>query len=721
MKTYFSLLILLCVGQTALGQVNNQEKAPVFPACENTLDHEAQDCFFNQLNDYMFAHFQVPEVAKQANFNGKVITLFEVDATGAFKVLYVDALYPELVDETKRVFSELQPIKPATYNGNPTYAKYTLTLSFPLKSAAQLMEEKKAAELAEANSYKTLAKKENPEFDAVEKSYGPFKDPQFSSHLNIPFSHNLYSTFDDEMNQLGANSHTGSKPFTYTEVAKYHDFAKAKESIMFQDKSWTSRKLFNENLVAIQGRGYWFTMNPVFDLQVGKSSDTKTMTFINTRALQIQGGLGEQFNFTTTIYESQGFFADFYNRYAGSIYPSGSGGKEGNPAIIPGIGIAKDFKTTKYDFPSAEAVLSFSPNSVFNFQLGYSRNFIGDGYRSILQGDGASPYPFFKINTSFWKIKYTNTYMWLKDVRKDVTVDRTYATKYMANHYLSWNISKKWNMGFFESVIWTNDNNRGFDINFVNPIIFYRSVEFSSSARSGNAMLGFTSKYKWNNFINFYGQFLLDEFNLGDMKAGNKSWRNKYGYQLGAKYYNAFGVKNLYFQLEYNNVRPYVYSHSNPITNYGHNNQSMGHNWGSNFRELVAIARYAKGRWFGEAKCNVGVRGLDYDTSVDGFNYGSNIYKDYDVARPYENGVKIGQGNKANVLIGDLQVGYLVNPSTNLKVFGNLMYRNYSPTTDTRETFVANINPGSEAQFKQTTTWFSIGLRSDIFNWYFDY
>jgi hypothetical protein len=62
---------------------------------------------------------------------------------------------------------------------------------------------------------------------------------------------------------------------------------------------------------------------------------------------------------------------------------------------------------------------------------------IGDGYRSwkVI----ASPYPYFKINTNFWKIKYTNTYMWLKDVRPEVTRENL-ATKFMANHYLSWNI-----------------------------------------------------------------------------------------------------------------------------------------------------------------------------------------------------------------------------------------------------------------------------------------
>jgi hypothetical protein len=293
----------------------------------------------------------------------------------------------------------------------------------------------------------------------------------------------------------------------------------------------------------------------------------------------------------------------------------------------------------------------------------------------------------------------------------------------MANHYLSWNASKRLNVGFFESVVWTNDNNRGFDINFVNPIIFYRSVEFSSSARSGNALLGMTSKYKWNNNINLYGQFLLDEFSLGEMKSGNQSWKNKFGYQFGAKYFNAFGVKNLYLQAEYNMVRPYVYAHSSVITNYGHNNQSMGHIWGSNFKELTAIARYNKGRLFADAKFSIGIRGADLDTAKDSLNYGSNIYKDYDVNRAYEKGVKIGQGNKANIMIADVQVGYLVNPSTNLKLFANLIYRSFSPKINTVDGFNGDTKKivGSMSAFKENTTWFSIGLRADLFNWYNDY
>jgi len=681
----------------------HSEKFPIFPGCESIQGEDLENCFYEKVHDFVYSNFKLPSDLPK-DYAGTMIVLFEVDEKGVFKVQYVDANEEKLAVESRRVFAMMPRVEPATYNGKVTYSKYTIKMNFPLQTMAQIKEAKAAEELAIKNS-NTFVKNDNELEEVSKMNYKTFSKPQYVSHLNIPFSHSFYAQFDDEMNQVGANNHTGSKPFNYAEVSKYYNLKEANEKLAKNRSGWWGKKLWNENLVEIQGEEYWFTLNPVLDLQLGKSdpSESKT-TFINTRGIQFNGGLGKTVNFTTTIYESQGRFADYYNRYAESIKPGG-----GNPAIIPGMGIAKDFKTDAYDFPMAEANLSVTPNKFFNLNLGYGRNFIGDGYRSLLMSDGASPYPFFKLNTTFWKIKYTNLYTWLKDVRTDVTVDRTYATKYVASHYLSMNVTNRWNLGFFESVVWANTNNRGFDMSFVNPIIFYRAVEISSSSRSGNALLGLTSKYKLNNQVNFYAQFLLDEFSLKDIKAGDKSWKNKYGYQLGAKYYNAFSVKNLLLQAEYNNVRPYVYAHSEAITNYGHNNQSLGHQWGGNFREFVAIARYFNGRYFADAKITYGVRGLDFDTTTDSFNYGSNIYKDYDLDRPYNSGVEIGQGNKTTVFIADLQAGYLINPSTNLKLFGSLIYRNFNPEADTA------------TAFKENTTWFSVGLRCDIFNWYFDY
>lgn len=698
MKKIIYFFGLLCVHQIH-AQVVHHEKAPAFPACQSVLDKDLKSCFDQQLQQFVYDNFKTPDAVAENKYVGKIVTLFEVDAQGQFKVIYVDAFYPELKEEIKRVFALLPKIESGTYNGVPTYTKYTLHTDLPLVAPSQAIL-KSDVPIAIANP-----KLESNEFAQVEKDYVSFSNPQFKSHLNIPFSHSYYSQFERGMHQVGTNSHTGSKPYTYAEVGKYYDFQKQNNAVQWSTKSWWGRKLFHENLVAIQGKDYWFTLNPIFDLRVGSTSPkVDGFTYVNTRAIQIQGGLGENLTFTSSIFESQGYFADYYNRLSMAQRPSG-----GNPAIVPGIGIAKDFKGNQFDFPSAEAILAYTPTKHLNLQLGYSRNFIGDGYRSLLEADGASPYPFVKINTTFWKIKYTNTYMWLKDVRPEVTAEKTYATKYMANHYLSWNVSKRWNMGFFESVVWTNTNNRGFDANFINPIIFYRSVEFSSSSKSGNAALGLTSKYKWNNQLNFYGQFFIDEFSVGEMFGGKNSWRNKLGYQLGAKYFDAFGVPNLYLQAEYNIVRPYVYSHSEVITNYAHNNQSMGHNWGSNLNEIVAIARYTKGRWFADAKLNMGIRGLDFDTTADGKNYGSNIYKDYDLNRSSDVGVTVGHGNKTQLFIADLNAGYLVNPNANLKLFANFIYRDFKPTVDTPKVF------------KGTTTWFSVGLRSDVFNWYFDY
>ncbi|NMH27104.1 gliding motility protein RemB [Flavobacterium silvaticum] len=702
-------VLLICSFLPVFAQT---QRAPVYPGCESENEAQREACFYNKVQQVVFESFKVPQDVA-ADYSGMATVLFEVTDKGEFKVLFVDSDKPSVAEESKRVFATLPKVSPATFNGKTTYQKYTLRIAIPLVDPKEMNVQDLSKPVVlpsgmvqpKPKKPKIDHSKELAEFDSVAKTYKKWDNPQFRSHLNIPFSHSYYAQFDDAMNQIGANNHTASKPYAYADVNRYYNLETAYQKIAKNKTGWWGRKLWNESTVQIQGEDYWFTLNPILDLQLGKSSSDKVdNTFVNTRGIRLEGGLGENINFTTTIYESQGRFADYYNAYAESIKPSG-----GNPAIIPGMGIAKGFKDDAYDFPLAEANLSYTPAKFLNLNLGYGRNFIGDGYRSLLLGDGVSPYPYFKINTTFWKIKYTNVYTWLKDVRPEATVDGTYATKFSAAHYLSLNLTKRWNIGFFESVVWARDENRGFDMSFINPIIFYRSVEFASSSKSGNALLALTTKYKFTNQFNFYAQYLLDEFSLADMKSGDKSWKNKFGYQLGLKYFNAFDIDHLTLQMEYNRVRPYVYSHSDPITNYGHNNQSLGHNWGSNFQELLVIARYNYGRYFADVKFTFGQRGFDFDTSEDSYNYGSNIYKNYTEGRPYDTGVKVGQGNRADVFFTDIQAGYLVNPATNLKLYASFIYRSFEPKTDTALVFGEN------------TAWFSIGLRSDVFNWYFDY
>ncbi|MEZ4855547.1 MAG: gliding motility protein RemB [Gelidibacter sp.] len=704
MKNFFLFIFIGFQCAVFAQNITNYEKPPVFTGCENQPISNLKACFNNKINQYIFEHFKTPQIVTDDQYKGLVQLLFEVDKEGKMNLLYVDAVYKELKEETQRVFDSLPTIQPGTYNGKPTYFQYSLSIKIPLVNPETIQNEaENQTEKQPMQQVEDLNAVVSQEYDSISSSITKYQGQEYQSQLNIPFTHTYYARFDQQMNALGTNSHTASKPFMYDDVAPYYDFAAEKKALIKGSDKWWSRKLWDEHLVQVQSKDYWFTLDPIFDLQVGKDTDANfSSTFNNTRGFNVQGGLGKKFSFSASVFESQGRFAQYYNQYAESLKAFGP-----DPAIIPGRGIAKRFKKDAYDYPVAEAYLSYTPAKFINIQFGHGKNFIGDGYRSLLQSDVSSPYPFLKLSTKFWKIKYTNTWMWLKDVRPEVTEDGAFLTKYMANHYLSWNVSKRLNIGLFESVIWANSNNRGFDINYLNPIIFYRAIEFETGQGAGNALVGASAKYKWNNKVNLYGQFILDEFSLKDVKAGKKSWKNKFGYQLGIKYFDAFKVDHLMLQFEYNQVRPYTYSHNTIVLNYGHNNQSMAHLWGANFKEAIFIGRYNYKRWFADAKFIFGTRGFDFNNGTDNYSYGGDIYRNYN-DRPFDSGVKIGQGIKTKTFNAELQTGYIINPVSHLKLFTNISYRNFNPDATTATTF------------KSSTLWLSLGVKTDLFNWYFD-
>lgn len=696
MKQFFSLFLLFFTfSLTAQVSATQYEKYPVFSNCKGVSVDTMEECFSETLQRFIYDNYEVPADIALQNYKGNVNVLFEVTKEGKFKILYVDGIFEELSAEARRVFEMLPTLEPATYNGAPTYVQFTMPIAIPLVEPGKSMTSGLVA--SENDAIEQLVN----EYEDIENLQ--YQNEEYRSNINIPLSHHNYSLFDPAMNRVGLNSHTAQKPYIYSEVNKYYDFEANNASISKKRNSWFGRKLWNEHMVTIKGEDYWITLDPGLDLQVGKDLDADINTYNNTRLVYTQGGIGSKLSFFAVVYESQGRFADYFNRYAESIRPYG-----GNPAIIPGRGVAKEFKSDSYDYPVATGHISYTPSKYFNLQLGHGKTFIGDGYRSLLMSDNASPYPYFKLNTTFWKLKYTNTWMSLRDVRPEATDGGSFGTKYMASHYLSYNITKRLNLGFFESVIWENDNNRGFDFNYLNPVIFYRAIEFSTGSRGGNAIIGLTTKYKVNDRVNVYGQLVIDEFSTSDIFGGNGSYKNKIGYQLGLKYYDAFGLKNLLLQTEYNRVRPYTYSHNTINLNYGHNNQSMAHTLGANFSEFIAIARYQNGRLFGDAKVVVAKRGFEFNTPEDSAFYGSDIYGTEN-DRISDLGNTLGQGNTTDFLHTELQVGYLINPATNLKIYGSVIFRDFNPKVDT------------ETVFKNQTTWVNFGIRTDLFNWYYDF
>lgn len=312
-----------------------------------------------------------------------------------------------------------------------------------------------------------------------------------------------------------------------------------------------------------------------------------------------------------------------------------------------------------YGYTDVHARLSYTPNHVFNFQVGLDNNFIGEGSRSLLLSDFGNPYPFAQIRARFWRLEYTVLYQFMRERKNS-----DWQSKFGASHHISINATKWLNFGIFESVIFQPKDtllNRGFDVEYLNPVIFYRPQEYALGS-SDNVLLGvsMTAKYKKHTF---YTQFILDEFYLAEVRAKSGWWANKFGGQFGFK--GRFGKDNNWFyRAEYNFVRPYTFAHLSEELNYGNQGTNLAHPYGANFMEGLVELKFQKGKILATTFNSYTLSG----NSINGYNYGENTYSPY-INRPYEYGHFIGQGGQVNRFKNILSVSYNLNTATNLNAF----------------------------------------------------
>ncbi|KAA3440777.1 hypothetical protein [Rufibacter hautae] len=393
-------------------------------------------------------------------------------------------------------------------------------------------------------------------------------------------------------------------------------------------------------------------VNPVIGLQAGKDTETDGLRYINTRGLQIEGSIDEKLGFYTFLADNQVKLPGYVNE------------RVTRDNIVPHEAYWKPFgKSGGYDFFSARGYINYAATKHISVMLGHDRNFIGNGYRSMILSDYAAPYFFLKLQTQVWKLQYTNLYAELTQDFK--FADQLYDKKYMTLHHLSLNILPNLNVGVFESVIFGRDHGR-FELQYLNPIIFYRSVEQGLGSED-NALLGFDFKWNIYNRVQLYGQAVLDEFLISELRAGNGWWGNKFALQGGAKYIDAFGVPNLDLQGELNLARPFTYQHEDPSKNYQHYLQPLAHPMGANLAEAVAIVRYQPiPKLTLTAKAIATRYGQDPEPTVDPlnpeggttvYNYGGNVLKSYNL-RQGDYGYEIGSGITTDQIYGEATASF---------------------------------------------------------------
>ncbi len=84
--------------ETNIKQGFTSEQFPIFPGCENLQAKKLENCFYKEVQDFVYANFEIPADLKQNNYKGEVKVLFEVDANGEFKVIYVNTANDAIVE-----------------------------------------------------------------------------------------------------------------------------------------------------------------------------------------------------------------------------------------------------------------------------------------------------------------------------------------------------------------------------------------------------------------------------------------------------------------------------------------------------------------------------------------------------------------------------------------------------------------------------------------------
>lgn len=376
---------------------------------------------------------------------------------------------------------------------------------------------------------------------------------------------------------------------------------------------------------------------------VGSENNTNQALWFTGRGVEIRGMINKKLGFYTFVSDNQGIFPRYVRNYVSQYN-------------MPGEGLAKSMGGKGLDFLSARGYITFRPLKSINVQFGHDRNFVGSGYRSMILSDNSSPYLFLRIDTHLGKFQYTNLWTSMINYQNFRGNDLLRAKKFTAMHHLSVNLSERFNIGIFEAEVFSRDSTGGgYDLNYLNPIIFYRFVE-SYLGSEDNAFLGANFRWLVARRASIYGQFMMDEFLTKYYFSNRGSWTKKYGGQLGFKYVDAFGVANLDLQGEYNVARPYTYTHRDGGRNYTHFRQPLAHPLGANFREFLGIIRYKiSPRLTAYGTLMWTKQGVDYD----GKNWGGNLLLDYET-RVKDFGNSIAQGVSLYTRFADLRVSYML-------------------------------------------------------------
>jgi hypothetical protein len=225
--------------------------------------------------------------------------------------------------------------------------------------------------------------------------------------------------------------------------------------------------------------------NPAIAVNVGAETYNSRFIFDRVLGLEVRGNIKRVFSFYFNVLGSSAR-PEYY--VTQRIHPT----VFNNHVYVPGQAYWKDYSSRLFkfndgiDYFDARGYVNVNILKYMNLSFGRDKFFIGNGQRSLFLSDNAAPYLFLRLNINVWRFNYQSIFAELTNqyVRGS---DQLLPKKYMAVHHLSIQATHWLNLGLFESVVMRRSNH--FELQYLNPIIFYRSVEHALGSPD-NVMIG---------------------------------------------------------------------------------------------------------------------------------------------------------------------------------------------------------------------------------------
>ncbi len=440
------------------------------------------------------------------------------------------------------------------------------------------------------------------------------------------------------------------------------------------------------DLAHVKTKDFFVVVNPVFSGVVmqqhnnpAQPSYISNTLYTNSQGAEIRGWISKKVGFYTSITDNQEKFPYY-------VYNLASNPKR---QAVPGADyfLQPGSPNGRYDYMQASGYINFDAvKDHINVSFGNGKHFIGDGISSLFLTDYSSNMPFLQLQTRIWKINYECLYLELTPQYDKSQGDALVAHKFSTIHYLTWNTFKWLNLGFFEAEVFDRPN--VYEISYLNPIIFSTAVN-RFNGEGDKSILGMSGKAIIAKHVQLYGQLMFNEFRAKELFGGKGWYGNKWGIQAGAKYFDAFGVRNLDLQAELDAVRPYTYTAKDTLANYTNYNQPLADPLGSGFIRTVGVIKYQPAK-----NVYVTLKGTYYIQGVDSgsANLGNNIFNPYRTAQE-QYGVSMINGPKNHCAIISLNLSYQLRRNIFLDLGGS--YRKYDASATVAQPESSTTGPVS--------------------------